>query len=129
SPSAPAACCAVVAVIVVLEATTTLEAAVPPMVSVAPATKPVPVTVMLVPPSAGPVAGDRLVTVGAGSGLYVKAPASAPDCVSGFVTATVTRPGAGRGGVVAVIEVALVTVALVAVVPPNVTVAPATKPV
>src|SRR5204862_4045721 len=47
--------------------TTTLVAALPPRVSVAPATNPVPVIVTGVPPAVGPVAGAMLLTVGAGA--------------------------------------------------------------
>ena len=49
----------------VLLATTTLVAAVPPNVTVAPVAKFVPVIVTAVPPAVGPVFGDTLVTVGA----------------------------------------------------------------
>jgi hypothetical protein len=44
--------------------TTTLVAAVPPNVTVAPAAKFVPVIVTAVPPAGGPLFGDTLVTVG-----------------------------------------------------------------
>jgi hypothetical protein len=54
----------VVAVIVVLFVTTTLVAAVPPNVTVAPEAKFAPVSVTAVPPATGPVFGDTLVTVG-----------------------------------------------------------------
>jgi hypothetical protein len=54
-----------VAVIVVLFTTTTLVAGVPPNVTVAPAAKFAPVIVTAVPPAAGPLFGDTLVTVGA----------------------------------------------------------------
>jgi hypothetical protein len=54
----------VVAVIVVLFVTTTLVAAVPPNVTVAPEAKFVPVIVTAVPPATGPVLGDTPVTVG-----------------------------------------------------------------
>jgi hypothetical protein len=62
--TAPAAWAGVVAVIVVLFVTTTLVAAVPPNVTVAPEAKFVPVIVTAVPPATGPVLGDTLVTVG-----------------------------------------------------------------
>jgi len=63
--TAPAACAGVVAVIVVAFATVTFVAAVPPNVTVAPATKFVPTTVTAVPPVVAPLAGETLVTVGA----------------------------------------------------------------
>jgi hypothetical protein len=49
---------------VVLLTTTTLVAAVPPNVAVAPATKFVPVIVTAVPPAVEPLFGDTLLTVG-----------------------------------------------------------------
>ena len=54
----------VVAVIVVELVTLTPVAALPPMVTVAPLTKFVPVMVTLVPPAIGPELGDIAVTVG-----------------------------------------------------------------
>jgi hypothetical protein len=51
-------------VIVVVFVTTTLVAAVPPKVTVAPNAKFVPVIVTAVPPAAGPLFGDTLDTVG-----------------------------------------------------------------
>jgi hypothetical protein len=53
-----------VAVIEVLLTTTTLVAAVPPNVTVAPVAKFVPVIVTPVPPAVGPLFGDTLLTVG-----------------------------------------------------------------
>ena len=64
--TAPAACAGVVAVIEVLLATFTPVAAVPPSFTVAPARKPVPVMVTVVPPARLPVAGEIPLTVGAG---------------------------------------------------------------
>ena len=60
--------------------TTALVAAVPPRPTVAPARKPVPVTVIGVPPAAVPDMGATLVTVGAGfpTGLYVYPLAKVP---------------------------------------------------
>jgi hypothetical protein len=55
----------VIAVMLVALTTTTLVAAVPPKVTVAPAAKFVPVIVTGVPPAVVPVFGDRLTTVGA----------------------------------------------------------------
>ena len=64
----PAEWGAAVAVIDVLLTTTTLVAAVPPIVTVAPARNPVPAMVRLPPPLMGPVLGVIEVTVGAGTG-------------------------------------------------------------
>jgi hypothetical protein len=62
--TAPAACAGVVAVIEVPLTTTTLVAAVPPNVTVAPLAKFVPVIVTAVPPDVDPLFGDTLLTVG-----------------------------------------------------------------
>jgi hypothetical protein len=62
--TAPALPAGVVAVICVALTTTTLVAAVPPNVAVAPATKFVPVIVTAVPPAVEPLFGDTLLTVG-----------------------------------------------------------------
>jgi hypothetical protein len=62
--TAPALPAGVVAVMVVLFTTATFVAAVPPKVTVAPAAKFVPVIVTAVPPVAGPLIGDTLLTVG-----------------------------------------------------------------
>ena len=62
--TAPALPAGVVAVMVVLFTTTTLVAACPPKVTVAPAAKFVPVIVTAVPPATGPLLGDTLLTVG-----------------------------------------------------------------
>jgi hypothetical protein len=62
--TAPALPAGVVAVIVVLFATTTLVAAVPPNVTVAPAAKFVPVIVTAVPPAVDPLFGVTLLTAG-----------------------------------------------------------------
>jgi hypothetical protein len=64
--TAPAAWEGVVAVIVVLLTTVTPVAGLPPMLTVAPAAKFVPVIVTAVPPVVGPDAGATLLTVGAG---------------------------------------------------------------
>src|SRR5712691_10696068 len=68
----PAACAAVVAVIVVLLTRTTPVAAVPPMLTVAPLRKPLPVIVIGVPPPIEPVDGTTLVTL-TGEGTAVTA--------------------------------------------------------
>jgi hypothetical protein len=62
--AAPALPAGVVAVIWVPLTTTTLVAAVPPTVTVAPVAKFVPVIVTGVPPPVGPLFGDTAVTVG-----------------------------------------------------------------
>ena len=62
--TAPALPAGVVAVIVVLLTTTTLVAAALPNVTVAPATKFVPVIVTAVPPAVDPLLGLTLLTVG-----------------------------------------------------------------
>ena len=62
--TAPALHAGVLAVMVVLFTTTTLVAAVPPNVTVAPAAKFVPVIVTAVPPDVDPLFGDMLLTVG-----------------------------------------------------------------
>jgi hypothetical protein len=63
--TAPALPAGVVAVICVPLTTTTLLAAVPPNITVAPAAKFVPVIVTAVPPVVDPVFGDTPPTVGA----------------------------------------------------------------
>ena len=62
---APALSAGVVAVRLVALPKTTLVAAVPSIVTVAPLTNPVPLMVMLVPPAVGPLLGLIEVTVGA----------------------------------------------------------------
>jgi len=62
--TAPAECAGVVAVIDVLLTTTTVVAAVPPNVTVAPLAKFVPVIVTPVPPAVDPLFGLTPVTVG-----------------------------------------------------------------
>jgi hypothetical protein len=120
----PAFPAGVVAVMVVLVTTTTLVAGVPPNVTVAPAAKFVPVIVTADPPPVGPpLSGDTLTTVGAMT--YVNPLVRLPLCPL-IVTVTVTVPVL-PAGVVAVRVVLFATTTLVAAVPPNVTVAPATK--
>ena len=63
--TAPAAPAGVVAVIWVELCTVTELAAVLPKVMVAPARKPVPVSVTAVPPAAGPLVGEMPLRVGA----------------------------------------------------------------
>ena len=66
--TAPAACAGVVAVIVVLFTTGAPVAAFPPMLTVAPNAKLVPVIVTIEPPVVGPLPGETLLTTGAGAG-------------------------------------------------------------
>ena len=108
--------------IVVLERTDTLGAAIPPIVTKAPAKKPAPWIVTDVSPLIGPEPGVIPVTVG--PALYVNPFARLPDWLSELVTITVTGPGA-CAGVVAVMAVLFTTTTLVPTVPPNLTVAPA----
>src|SRR5436190_8433849 len=67
TPTSPAARAGAVAVIVVELTTVTPVAGVPPMLTVAPARKLVPVTVTPVPPLVDPEVGLTLVTVGGGA--------------------------------------------------------------
>jgi hypothetical protein len=60
-PALPAGVAAVICVVLTI---TTLVAAVPPKVTVAPAAKFPPVIVTAVPPPVGPLFGDTLLTVG-----------------------------------------------------------------
>ena len=109
--------------IVVLLTTTTLVAAAPPNVTVAPATKFVPVIVTAVPPAVDPLFGLTLLTVG---GNNISEPAGQASALPVHRHRHRHRTGA-PAGVVAVIDVLLTTTTLVAAVPPNVTVAPAAK--
>ena len=65
--TAPGACVGVVAVIDVASTTTTLVAAEPPKLTVAPTMKLLPVRVTTVPPREVPETGERLPIDGAGS--------------------------------------------------------------
>jgi hypothetical protein len=121
--TAPALPAGVVAVIDVLLTTTTLVAATPPKVTVAPVAKFVPVIVTAVPPAVGPLFGLTLVTVG--WPIYVNPFARLPLWPL-TVTVTVAAP-AVPAGVVAVIDVLLTTTTFVADALPNFTVAPAAK--
>lgn len=106
---------------------TTLVAADPPMVTVAPEMKPVPVIVTGVPPKVEPDDGETAVTVG-GVTAYVYIPEPVPDSVLGFVTIISLAPTT-PAGVTALNDVALTHTTLVAADPPTVTVAPDTNPV
>jgi len=96
----------------------------PPNETVEPLWNPVPAIVTEVPPALGPLFGEAEATVGAATN--VKQPLQLPTCASGFVTTTLTAPGA-CAVVVPVIEVGLVVETLSAE-PPKETVAPAWKP-
>ena len=122
--TAPALPAGVVAVICVPLTTTTFVATVPPNVTVAPATKFVPVIVTAVPPAWGPLFGATLLTVG--DAMYVNALGRLPLCPPGLVTVTAVVP-ALLAGVVAVICVPLSTTTFVAATLPNATFAPAAK--
>jgi len=91
---------------------------------VAPAAKPVPVTVTEAPPAIAPLFGAIDVTVGAAT--YVKQPLHVALCVSALVTTTLTAPAA-CAVVVPVIDVGL-TVETVSADPPNDTLAPVWNP-
>lgn len=125
--TAPAAWAGVVALMVVGLVRLIAVAAMPPTVTVADDAKPVPVIATVVPPEVGPVGGVTAVTVGAGgAAAYVKVTAPAAlDCPA-TVTMTSADPAAWTG-VMAVIDVALVTLTVVAAVPPTVTVAGVAK--
>jgi len=120
--TAPTACAAVVAVIDVASKTTVFAAATPPMVTVAPGTKFVPMIVTLVPPTIVPTFGESVDIVGAVD-TYVNPFVRVAPCVSGFVTVTLTTP-VPCAPVVAVIDVASTTTTLIAARPPMVTIAP-----
>ena len=75
----------------VLLTTDTLEAAVPPSETVAPAANPVPVIVIEVPPTVGPEAGDTVLTVG-GLGVGVGVGEGEDDPPQGSTGPTSTHP-------------------------------------
>ncbi len=79
--SVPGVRAGVVASAVVGLVTLTPVAATPPIVAVAPATKPVPVITIAVPPAAGPESGATLVTVGAGPAPVVIRPIREARCI------------------------------------------------
>ena len=130
--TAPAACAGAVAVIDALLTTRQSVADVPPILTVAPARKPVPAMVTAVPPLVVPELGVIELTVGAGFGgggpVKVKPLFNVPVLASVLVTTTLVAPAAWAG-VVAAIVVLFTTETPVAEVPPSFTVAPARKPV
>ena len=124
--SAVPAACAVVVPVIVVGFVVEMVSADPPTETVAPPWNAVPLIVTAVPPAVAPLVGAIELTVGAGA-TYVKQPAHAPLCASGFVTVTLTDPAAWAV-VVPVMDVALIVETLSAD-PPNETVAPVWNPV
>jgi hypothetical protein len=96
---------------------TDVAAVVPNATVVAPLTKPVPVTVTLVPPDVGPSLGNTLDTVGKNLKRSADEIALVP---SGVVTRTFTVPAASAGEI-ALIEVDDVTLKLAALTEPKLT--------
>ena len=101
--------------------TFTLVAAMPPKVTAvsAESVNPVPVMVIVEFPATGPMSGETLPTVGAGSYVNALVSSSYPFRL---VTLTVTAPGPAAAGVRQVRLVALTTFTLVAAMLPKVTV-------
>src|SRR5258705_6785502 len=95
--------------------TSTFVPAAPPILTVAPAAKFVPVIVTGVPPAVGPPDGAMLLTVG--GAVYVKPLPSVPLLPPTLVATTGSAPAACGGGV-AVIDVAVTTTTVVAAVAP-----------
>jgi hypothetical protein len=122
----PADPAGVVAVMDVALTTETLVAATPPNVTPVAPVNPVPVIVTAVPPAVVPLVGVREVTVGAGV-TYVNSVLAAL-LPAGVVTTTLAVP-ADPAGVVAVMDVELITDTFVAATPPNVTPVAPVKPV
>jgi hypothetical protein len=122
----PADPAGVVAVMDVALTTETLVAATPPIVTPVAPVNPVPVIVTAVPPAVVPLVGVREVTVGAGV-TYVNSVLAAL-LPAGVVTTTLAVP-ADPAGVVAVMDVELITDTFVAATPPNVTPVAPVKPV
>src|SRR5262245_22886668 len=111
----------VVAVALVALASETLVAGLPPNEMVAPARKPVPVSVTTVPPAGSPVSGSTAVSVGGPT--YMKRPITVTVWPSVFVTVIDTGPAA-PAGLVTTRVVLLGTITSVAAAVPNITVAP-----
>jgi hypothetical protein len=113
----PADCAGAVAVILLELLMVKVLAAVPPKLTAVAPVNPVPLIVTLVPPAVGPEAGLTLVT----EGTYLKTSLEFVALVPppGIVTVTSTAPV--PAGEVAVIDVALLTVKLLAAVPPKLT--------
>ena len=106
------------------ETTFTEVHAMPPTFTDAPAKKPVPEIVIVVPPTTLPLLGLTPVTVG--GALYEYRLVPVPLIVFVFVTTTLAEP-ADPAGVVQVMLVADTTTTDVHAEPPTVTVAPASK--
>src|SRR5438270_1210785 len=107
--------------------TATPVAGVPPTVTVAVASKPVPLIAIAVPPPVGPDVGVTPVTVGGGGAMYVNWSAGFVALVCAPTVTMTSATPAACAGVVALICVALTTLTPVAGVPPTVTVALALK--
>src|SRR5437870_8195234 len=115
----PAACAGVVALICVALTTLTPVAALPPTVTVAVASKLVPVMVIAVPPVVGPEVGLTAPTVGGGGARYVNwSLGSVALEFPPIVTTTLAPPAAWRV-VVALIWFALTVLMPVAMLPPT----------
>jgi hypothetical protein len=97
----------------------------PPIDTVHPLTKFVPFTVTACPPSVVPEDGVHDVTEGGMNGEYVNMPVPVADCVSRFVTVTLTAPAACAG--VFILRVVEFTYVTAAALPPIVTVQPLSK--
>ena len=123
----PAEPAGVTAVIEVELTNTTLVAADPSMVTVAPVIKPVPVIATDVAPKVEPELGESETTVGATTAYEYNA-VPVPVNRFGFVT-TISLAPTAPVGVTAVNDVELTNTTLVAAEPPTVTVAPDTNPV
>jgi hypothetical protein len=123
----PAACAGDDAVIDVAEFTVNDAAAVPPKLTADAPVNPLPVIATLVPPAVGPAFGFTFVTMGPFAYVYWS-PAPVALVPPGVVTVTSTVPAACAGAV-AVIDVSLLTVKVVAAVAPKLTALAPVKPV
>jgi hypothetical protein len=121
----PADAAAGVTDVIVVEFTSVNDCATEPNISCVAPVKFVPVIVTCVPPVVGPELGLTDVIAGAGTYVYLSA-ATIAEVPPGVVTRTSTWPAAPAGEI-AVIDVAEFTTTPVAALPPNATVAPATK--
>jgi hypothetical protein len=122
-----AACAGDVALIDVSEFTVNDAAAVPPKLTADAPVNPVPVIVTEVPPAAGPLFGETLVTAGAATKVnWSPALVALVPPIDATVTSTVPAACAGDD---AVIDVSLLTVKVVADEPPKLTAEAPAKPV
>lgn len=117
----------VIAAICVGLATETPVASTPPMLTVAPLTKLVPVIEIAVPPAAGPEEG-KIWAIASGMLIYLNPLVTPVTNPPGLETSTGTV-AATPGGVVVWIWFGLTTVTLEENTPPKLTVTPGTKPV